>query len=232
MQPRERYLVEGPEGLGDVDLVALVLGTGAGGRTARAIAADLVDRHGGLGALAGVEPHALAAARGMGPARAIRLHAALALGRRAVLGERTRAEPIQGPEGAAAWFLPALDGLPHEEVHVLLLDRRMRPVAYRRVSAGSDRATVLEPRSVLRRALEVGAAAMILAHNHPSGTEVASAQDLEVTRRLRDAGRVVDVPLLDHLVIGGGRWSSLARESGWEAPWRASVLACGGRDAP
>lgn len=229
MRPRERYLVEGPEGLGDVELLALVLRTGAGGRGVREIAAGLLDRHGTLSELAAVQPRALAGTRGIGPARAVSLHAALALAGRTAAEVRRRPDPVATPAAAAAWFLPTLAKLDHEEVHALLLDRQLRPTGYRKLSAGSDRASVLDPRSVLRTALQAGAAAVILAHNHPSGVASPSPQDLQVTRRLREAGRILDLPVLDHLVIADGRWTSMAEDEGWSGgSWRDALVACGG----
>lgn len=211
----------GPEGLGEIDLIALVLGTGAGGRGTRAIAADLLERWGSAAGVAAAPPGALSAIRGVGPARAVRLHAGLALGRRAALDVPPPADPVDTPAAAAAWFLPHLDGLDREELHALLLDRKLRPVGYRRLTAGSDRATVVDPRQVFRKALEVGAACVVVAHNHPSGAATPSAEDVRATAKLRDVGRVVDVALLDHLVVAGGRWTSIAEETGFGgASWR------------
>ncbi len=213
MMPRERYLLTGPEGAGPTDLVALVLGTGAGGRSARTIASDLLDRFGGVGGLAGASPGALAAVRGVGPARATRLHAGLALGQRVRTDARVDMAPVDGPTAAARWFLPALDGLPQEELHALYLDLRCRPLTYRRLSTGSDRLTVFDPRHILRPAVELGAASVIVAHNHPSGDPSPSPEDLRATRALATSCDVLGVRLADHLVVGGGRWESL-RERG------------------
>jgi DNA repair protein RadC len=210
MLPRERYLLAGPEGVGPADLIALVLGTGAGGRSARTIATDLLDRFGGLCALRAASPGAIAAVRGMGPARAIRLHAGLVLGQRAVLDARVLSDPVLDAATAAGWFAPALDGLDHEELHALYLDRRLRPLAYRRLTVGSDGFTVVDPRQVLRPAVELGASSLVLAHNHPSGDPEPSDEDRRATRVLASAGTVVGVVLRDHIVLGGGRWVSLA----------------------
>lgn len=213
MMPRERYLLTGPDAAGAADLVALVLGTGAGGRSARTIAADLLDRFGGLHGLAQASPAALGAVRGVGPARAARLHAGLVLGQRARAEARVDASPVDGAAGAAKWFVPALGGLAHEELHGLYLDRRNRPLAYRRLSTGSDAFTIVDPRQVLRPAVELGAAGLLVAHNHPSGDPTPSAEDLRATRSLASACATLGVPLLDHLVVGVRDWISL-RERG------------------
>lgn len=218
MLPRERYLVTGPDGAGPVDLVALVLGTAAGGRSARTIASDLLDRFGGLPGLASASPQALAGVRGVGPARAIRLHAGLALGLQARADARLSATPVDGARAAARWFLPALDGLPHEELHGLYLDVRGRPLAYRRLSSGNDRCTVFDPRQILRPAVELGAHAVLVAHNHPSGDPEPSVEDLRATRQLAGSCNLLGVKLEDHLVVGSGAYVSL-RE-------RGEVTAC------
>ena len=208
MRARERYAVEGAEPFGDAELVALVLGTGAAGRSATGIARELLERFDGLEGLAGTEVVELATVPGIGLARAVRLHAGLSVGRRS-LRARPRSR-IGGPADAAGLFLDRLRGRPTEELHALYLDRRHGVLGLRRLSVGSPSATVVDPRQVYRPGVALGASAVILAHNHPSGDPEPSAQDREVTRRVVQAGRVLGVPLLDHLVIGGERWVSLA----------------------
>jgi DNA repair protein RadC len=209
MRPRERYLLAGPDGAGASDLIALVLGTGSGGRTSRAIATELLDRFGGLRGLAGASPAALAGVRGIGPVRATRLHAGLQLGLRVTSDVPEATPTIHDAADAALWFQPALEGLDHEEFHALYLDNRNRPLAYRRLTAGSDRATIVDPRQVLRPAVELGATAFIVGHNHPSGDPEPSSDDLRATRALTSAARVVGVALRDHLIVGRGRYVSL-----------------------
>lgn len=213
MQPRERYLSQGPQDLGDVELLALLLGTGAGGRSTLTIAADLVTRFGGLHGVAHVEPLRLQQVAGVGQARAVRLHAALEAGRRAHGVPTDRPVQISSPGDAARLLVPQMRSLPVEELHALYVDRRNRPIGQRRLTRGSDGFTVVDPRQVFRPAIEMGAAGVILAHNHPSGDPTPSSMDREVTRRTANAGRVLGVRLLDHLVIGGTDWISLA-ESG------------------
>ncbi|MDP2315024.1 MAG: DNA repair protein RadC [Pseudomonadota bacterium] len=210
MRPRERYLLAGSDGAGPSDLIALILGTGAGGRTSRAIATDLLDRFGGLRGLANASPAALASVRGVGPARAARLHAGMVLGQRARADAPPTVAPIHDAAAAAVWFAPALEGLDHEELHALYLDRRLRPLAYRRLTAGSDAFTVVDPRQVLRPAIELAAASLIIGHNHPSGDPEPSTDDIRATRALATASKTLGITLRDHLVVGGGRWISIA----------------------
>jgi len=201
MQPRERYECEGPRRFGDVELLALVLGTGTASVSALEIGAGLLNDFGSLAELARAEPTELARQHGVGIARAVRLHAALEL------GQRTRRQAPLGPSIRAAddaWYAlaPALMHLDHEELHGLYLDRRNRPVARRVLTSGSDGFTVVDPRQVFRPAIQLGASGVILAHNHPSGDPTPSPQDVEVTRRVRRAGDVLGIRLVDHLVIG------------------------------
>lgn len=204
--PRETYLSHGPDRLGDAELLGLLVGTAAGGRGPVEIGADLLRAHGGLSGLAAADPGELAAIRGVGTARAIRLHAALELGRRS-LREPLAPRPVLTPEDAAALLGPALRGLPCEELHALYLDRRNRPLAQRALTRGSDAFTVVDPRQVFRPAVQLGAVGVVLAHNHPSGDPTPSHQDRDVTRRVRRAGEVLGVTLVDHLVFGGHAWT-------------------------
>lgn len=210
MKPREQYLCQGPDDLGDVELVALLLGTGAGGRSALAISADLIGRFGGLRGLARAEPERLRSIPGVGQARAVRLHAALEAGRRANITPLPQPTTVHSPADAAAVLLPRVRHLPVEELHALYLDRRNHLVGARRLTRGSDGFTVVDPRQVFRPAVELGASGVLMAHNHPSGDPTPSAMDREVTRRTATAGKVLGVRLLDHLVLAGDQWTSLA----------------------
>jgi DNA repair protein RadC len=208
MQRRERYLSEGPRRFGDAELLALLLETGAGGRSALAIAADVLDRAGGLCGMVRMEPQEWLDVGGVGAARAVRLHAALELGRRA-LATRSLGPAVRSSEEAHALLAPSLRGLAEEELHALFLDRRHRPLAHRRLTRGSDALTVVDPRQVFRVAVGVGASAVILAHNHPSGDPTPSPQDHEVTDRVAAAGRILGIPLLDHLIVGRDAYAAI-----------------------
>lgn len=212
MLPREHYTAHGPHGLGDIELLALILGTGSRGRSARAIATDLLDRFGGLHGLAHTEPDRMAReVPGVGLARAVRIHAAVQAGRRSVQ-RRTLPDSIRSPSASAAIFQDVLAGRAVEELHGLYLDRALRPLARRCLSIGSDGLTIVDPRQVFRPAVGLGANYVIIAHNHPSGDPTPSAMDREVTRRVRRAGEVLDIHLIDHIVIGHHAWTSLAEE--------------------
>lgn len=197
-----------------------LLGEVFGGARGRAIAARLLDRYGGLHSLARAEPAILVAEDGVTWPQARRLIAVIELGRRALriplAGERV----IGSPGDAARAFLPGMVGLDVEELHAIYVDRRHRLLAVRRLTRGSDQFTVVDPRQVFRHALALQAAAVVIAHNHPSGDPTPSAADEEVTRRVAAAGQVLGVPLLDHLVIVDGGWRSFA-EMGVLGSWPA-----------
>jgi len=212
MGARERYLLEGPDRLGDDELLTLALGTGSAGLPARHVAAGLLSLAGGVAGLPALPAGAMRNLPGLGPAKAVRLHAALTLGRRALVAVED-SRPVCSATDAVTWFRPRLGALAREELHALLLDRRHRVVAYRVVSCGNDAHTIVDPRQIYREALLHRACAVIVAHNHPSGDPSPSSADVEVSLRLQQAGRVLGVELLDHVVLAGGRWCSL-REQG------------------
>jgi DNA repair protein RadC len=213
--PRDRYTRTDGDGFGDLELLALVLGTGTATRTPRAIAADLLDRFGGPAGIAAAPVHALALTHGVGPARAVRIHAACRLSRRAAPRGTRR---VRSASDAWLALRSTLEGLLHEELHALYLDGGSRVRLHRRLSVGTARFTFVDPPSVLGPALACGASAILVAHNHPGGDPEPSAADLESTRRLALAAQAVGVPLLDHLVIGDGCYVSLA-ERGLLEPW-------------
>lgn len=192
---------------GDVELLACLWGVSLG------TAATVLDSVGGIPALLRAHPADLARLPGIGPRRAVRLMAALTLGRRVIDPGVDPRLPVLDARAAHAHLAPSMIGLADEELHALYLDRRHRPMECRRLTVGSDRFTVVDPRQIFRPAVSLGAAAVVLAHNHPSGDPTPSPQDREVTRRVVSAGRVLGVSLLDHLVLGHGTWVSM-RETG------------------
>ena len=217
VQHRDRYTQVGPEKFGDAELIALVLGGGTPRKSALEVGARVLSQFGSLPAVATADPMALAEVSGIGLNRAVRLHAALQLGRRST---RTiaRDAPILTPDDAAAALVPGLEGLDYEELHALYLDRRNRPLALRTLTRGSDRYTIVDPRQVFRPAVQIGAASVVLAHNHPSGDPTPSEQDVQVTRRVAQAGEVMEIRLLDHIIVGNRCWTSLADSGDLASP--------------
>jgi DNA repair protein RadC len=212
-RPRERLETLGPEALSDTELVALLLRTGTRGRDALAVAADLLNRCGGLQGLAragGPRPNGLP---GLGPAKAATLHACIEVGRRLAAGRLNAGDPIRAPADVHRHLHPRLRHVRQERFLVLLLDGRNRLIRIETVSQGTLTASLVHPREVFRPALREAAAALILVHNHPSGDPAPSAEDREVTLRLVRAGEILGVRVLDHVIVAERGYRSL-REDG------------------
>ena len=169
----------------------------------------LLDAYGGVRELSRARAPELRRQPGVGEARSAALVAAFELGRRARRDRPRAMEPVEGPEDAARLFGPLLEGLTQEAVAVLHLGGRHQVLRAEVVALGSLNSAGVQPREVFRTAVKVGAAAVILAHNHPSGDPEPSEDDLRLTRRLRRCGETLGIELLDHVVIGEGRWVSM-----------------------
>jgi DNA repair protein RadC len=205
-RPRERLVVHGPGALADVELVALVLG---GGR-ALARAGRLLDDIGGLPGLAAASPQELGTVPGVGVASASALTAAVELGRRAGRLRLPWARPLRKPAEAAEYVRASLQGATQEHFLVLGLDSRQRVRLVRTVGVGSLAQVDVHPREVFRPLVRSGSHSAILAHNHPSGDPGPSEADIDLTRRLCDVGRLVGIPVLDHLIVTDVEYCSLA----------------------
>ena len=210
-RPRERLFARGPGALGEAELLACVLGTGLQGEDALSLAQSLLGRH-PAGALARLPASELAAERGLGEARAARLAAALELGRRWSDPAPGAPEPVDSPRRALR-ELGGLGSLKKEHFVALYLDACHRPLHRETVSVGTLTASLVHPREVFAPALERPAAALIVAHNHPSGDPQPSREDRETTRRLCEAGRILGLPVLDHIIVAARGYFSF-RERG------------------
>ncbi len=211
-RPRERLRRFGPSGLSVPELLTLCVGTGGGGRSGRQIADELHARYPELTRLAAVDVAQLERVSGIGRAGAARIVAAIELGRRCATRDPNRAEPVRGPSDVFARMGPRLRDASQEEFHTLLLNARHHVVREVLVTRGILDASLIHPREVFRLAVMEGAAGLILVHNHPSGDPTPSPEDRAVTRQLAEAGRALGIPVLDHVVVGHGRYVSLASE--------------------
>jgi DNA repair protein RadC len=205
---RERLWTHGPDRLSDTELVAIVLGTGVRGRPALTVAADVIAAAGGLSGLARAMPAELAAAHGVGEARAARLAAGFALGRRAL--EAPGRATLGGAGDVDRLLRPRVAGLAQEVFIVIGLDVRNRLLADVEVARGLLTGVEVHPREVFRPLIRMAAAGAVVAHNHPSGDPTPSAEDLALTRRLRAVGELVGIPVIDHVVIGRDGYRSIA----------------------
>lgn len=197
--------------------LAALAATLAGGRQAAEAGARL-ERVGDLGSLSRASVRRLRLQLGLSLAAATRLAAAFALGRRVERAVREPRTSLRMPSLVHDLLAPELRGLDRETFHALLLDGKHRLQARLRVSEGTLTCSLVHPREVFGPALRESAAALIVAHNHPSGDPEPSAEDVSVTRRLIEVGRLVGIPLVDHVVIGDGRWVSLRERMPFESP--------------
>jgi len=207
--PRERLLAHGPEVLSDAELVALLLRTGGAGRDALALAGSLLQRHDGLHGIATAVGAELSSEPGVGPAKSASLVAALEMGRRLAARRLRAGDAVRGPADVFRHFHSRLRSIRHERFLVLLLDGRHRLLREVAISQGTLTASLVHPREVFRPALREAAAAVVLVHNHPSGDPTPSTEDREITSRLADAGSLVGIPVLDHVVVAERGWASL-----------------------
>lgn len=212
-RPRERLHRLGVRALSLHELLMVLVGSGGSAGAAEDIAASILKQgRGELRNLARMTPQALERLPGVGPAVACRVAASLELGRRAASEPAERAIRVRGPEDVYRCLGPTLRDLPHEEFHALLLNTQHRVMSEVLVTRGILDASLVHPREVFRPAVIEGASAIILVHNHPSGDPTPSTEDHSVTRRLMRAGRAIGIPVLDHVIIGDGRWCAIGAD--------------------
>jgi DNA repair protein RadC len=210
-RPRERLVDLGAASLSSAELLAILLGAGVAGQTTIQVAhAILAEAGGALRWIARQPVASLTVVPGVGLARAATIHAALELGRRMACEGRQDGFPLQSPRDVVQHFASRMEDLPVEEFHVLVLDAQHRFERDIMVSRGLLNSALVHPREVFREAIAERAAAVILMHNHPSGDPAPSLDDREATSQLVAAGRLLDIPVFDHVIIGRGRYMSFA----------------------
>jgi DNA repair protein RadC len=210
-RPRERLWSLGAAALTTAELLAIVLGTGGGGQDVLELARQLLDvSDGSLRRLAQRPSAELLRSPGIGPTKAGRLLAAFELGARAAREERPRVQRIREPEDVLRLFGPRLRDLQVEEFHLLALDSQSQVLREVLITRGLLNSSLVHPREVFRAAIAEAAAGIIVVHNHPSGDPTPSAEDRAATKQLLAAGRLLDVPLYDHVIVAGDRFVSFA----------------------
>lgn len=213
-RPRERMRRFGCVALSDADLLAVVIGTGSknGDRTVSAVdlGQGLMSRYKTLRLVSNLEIDELRGISGLGPARSASLVAAFEMGRRVSAEPLVAGQAIKGPKDVFRRFAPFMRDLPREVFNVILLNTAARVILTFTASEGGLAASIVEPRIVFRRAILANAASIICLHNHPSGNREPSKEDIQITKQLREAGKVVGIPLQDHLIIAGDGFTSLA----------------------
>ncbi|MDM0011531.1 DNA repair protein RadC [Variovorax sp. J22P168] len=210
-RPREKLIAHGAAALADVELLALLLRTGTAGKNVLQLAHELLERFGGVAGLLHAHTDDLRSVKGLGgTAKRAELAAVLELSRRA-LAERLRERPVFDSPATVMQFLQShLAARPHEVFAALFLDAQHRLIVLEELFRGTLTQTSVYPREVVTRALHHGAAALVLAHNHPSGTVEPSRADEQLTRALKSALALIDVRVLDHVIVAPGRALSMA----------------------
>jgi DNA repair protein RadC len=217
-RPRERLHSDGAAALASRELLAILIGSGREGASALDVAGALLrSTDGSLRRLAAATPFELRGVAGIGPATAARVSAALELGRRLAREGPLERGRIRGPVDIYERCAPGMRDLAQEEFRTLLLNTQHAVIRELVVTRGTLDTSVVHPREVFRAAITESAAAIVLVHNHPSGDPTPSPEDREVTAQLAEAGRLVGIPVLDHVVIGDGRYVSFV-EAGLGLP--------------
>ncbi|MEW6313628.1 MAG: DNA repair protein RadC [Pseudomonadota bacterium] len=209
-RPREKLLSKGAASLSDAELLAIFLRTGVRGKSAVDLARDLMRRYGSLSALCAAGQQEFCAVPGLGAAKYAQLQAVMEMARRALHEEIRTGDALSSPGAVRDYLRLALQGRPHEVFMGVFLDAQNRAIASEELFRGTLSQTSVYPREVVKRALHHNAAALIFAHNHPSGTAEPSRADEVLTQALKHALALVDVKVLDHFVVGQGAALSFA----------------------
>ncbi len=207
-RPREKMKERGAQALGNSELLAILLRTGTAAESALRLAENLLDRAGGLAGLGHATLEEVEQVRGIGEAKAVTLLAALELGRRVDSLAPLDRTAVRTPGDVAALLLPRFRYESRESFVAVLLSTKNHVLKTPVISVGSLNASIVHPRELFREAINASAAAVIVAHNHPSGDPTPSPEDVSLTRKLVEAGKILDIPVLDHVVLGDGKYVS------------------------
>lgn len=210
-RPREKLLCKGKHVLSDVELIAILLGSGSRNESAVQLAKRiLASVNNNLNELAKLSPEQLMEFKGIGEAKAVSIITALELGRRKRLEEALIQSKITSSKSVFEIMQPIIGELPHEEFWIVYLNNSNKILQKNQLSKGGLTGTLVDTRLVFKKAMEISATAIILAHNHPSGTLIASNADKQLTQKLKRAGETLDVKVLDHLIITNSGYYSFA----------------------
>ncbi len=212
-RPREKLMSKGIQSLSDAELIAILIGSGTRDESAVELSKKILmavnnNLHElGKQNMVGLQKH-----NGIGEAKAITIIAAMELGRRRKLANVINKEKISGSSDAASIFQSLIGDLPYEEFWVLFLNRGNKVLNKSKISQGGISGTVIDPRLILKQAIEQLASSIILCHNHPSGNNRPSREDIRITKKMSEAGKLFDIPVLDHIIIAGEKYYSFADE--------------------
>jgi DNA repair protein RadC len=208
-RPRERLLREGAAAMTEAQLIAVILRTGAGGRSALDLAMELLDKFGALRNLEQASLAELSAIRGIGKAKAAQLRAAAELGRRMFREAAPKGPSFTAGRDVHAFVFPKVQGLMKEVFYCLMLDVKNRLIREVRISEGTLSASLVHPREAFRDAIRESAASVIFVHNHPSGDHSPSREDILITEKLAAAGDTVGIRVLDHIIVADSGYTSM-----------------------
>jgi DNA repair protein RadC len=212
-RPRERMIKDGAEKLSNQELIAILLRTGTKNESVFELASRVLKELGTIRRLTEASVEELTRIKGIGEAKAVQIKAGIELGRR-VARKQVELLTIRSPQDAATYLMELLSLEQQEKFYCLYLNTKNQVVYEKAVFVGSLNASIVHPREVFKEAVKWSAASIIVAHNHPSGDPTPSREDIEVTRRLIDAGEMIGIECLDHLIVGDGRFVSL-KEKGY-----------------
>jgi DNA repair protein RadC len=213
-RPREKLLLKGKSSLTEVELIAIIIGSGTSKLSAVEVARSILSAHeNDLHQIARLSITDLKKFKGIGTAKAIAIIAALELGRRRKEGAVTHKPKISDAQGVYQLMKPELLDLNHEQFWLLLLKRNNEVIQKIQLSKGGVSGTVVDAKLIFKHAVELLASSIILVHNHPSGNHQPSTADIKITNQLKEAGRVMDIPILDHVIFTNERYFSFADES-------------------
>ncbi len=208
-RPRERLQQYGAAFLSTAELLAIVLRTGTHQRSAISLAEHLLSEHRNLRGIANATVQELAKIKGIGPVKAIQVAACVELGKRLAAHNENLQPVIGSPEAAVHLLMPEMRMASKEHFKTLLLDTKNRLIRIATTSIGTLDSSVVHPREVFKDAIGVSAASILVVHNHPSGDPTPSPEDRNVTLRIAEAGKILGIELLDHVIIGDGKWVSM-----------------------
>lgn len=210
-RPREKMLSRGPQALSNGELLAILLRTGTKQDSAVRVAERLLKLYEeqGMAALASASPQELSKVKGIGTVKAVTIAAAIEIGKRLASWESSGRTVIRSPKDVADLLMPRLRYERKEQFQLVLLSTKNHVLSMPVISVGSLNASIVHPREVFKEALQVSAASMILVHNHPSGDPTPSSEDIGLTRDLVQAGKLLSISVLDHVIIGDNKYVSL-----------------------
>ncbi|MCX7879202.1 MAG: DNA repair protein RadC [Ignavibacteria bacterium] len=209
-RPREKLIKNGANTLSDSELLAILISTGTKSLTALDLAKLLLDKYQNLYELSTRDISELKSIKGIGLAKSVTLSAAFELSRRIQSTQLDQNSIIRSPSDIANYFIPLLKGIKQERFYVVLLNSSNKIIRIKAITEGTLNASLIHPREVFRFAITESSASIILVHNHPSGNPTPSNEDIEVTKKLMKASQYIEIPILDHIIIAGNNYTSLA----------------------